>query len=36
MNKNAKFNMSGYNLILSDNKKVGIIYKNISILHFEI
>ena len=25
MNKKAKFNMSGYNLILSDNQEVGII-----------
>ena len=33
MNKNAKFNMSGYNLILSDNQEVGIIYKNIYYLN---
>jgi len=29
MNIKAKFNISGYNLILSDNQEVGIIYKNI-------
>ena len=33
MNKKAKFNMSGYNLILSDNQEVGIIYKNIYYLN---
>ena len=33
MNKNAKFNMSGYNLILSDNQEVGIIYKIIYYLN---
>ena len=33
MNKNVKFNMSGYNLILSDNQEVGIIYKNIYYLN---
>ena len=33
MNKNAKFNMSGYNLMLSDNQEVGIIYKNIYYLN---
>ena len=33
MNKNAKFNMSGYNLILSDKQEVCIIYKNIYYLN---
>ena len=33
MSKNAKFNMSGYNLILSDKQEVGIIYKNIYYLN---
>ena len=33
MNKNAKFNMSWYNLIFSYNQKVGIIYKNIYYLN---
>ena len=33
MNKKAKFNMSRYNLILSDNQEVGIIYKNMYYLN---
>ena len=33
MNIKVKFNMSGYNLILSDNPEVGIIYKNIYYLN---
>lgn len=34
MSKNPKFNMSGYNLILSDNQEVGRIYKKIYYLNY--
>ena len=34
MDIKSKFNMSGYNLILSYNQEVGIIYKNIYYLNY--